>query len=102
GSGILFGLVPALHNASSVLAANIRAGSRTSTASRGHNRLRSGLVIAETAVGVMLLIGAGLLLRSLYRLAHVDLGFDHNHLLTASFDLSHVRYKSRPAGPICP
>jgi putative ABC transport system permease protein len=92
-SGILFGLVPALHSASSVLAANIRAGSRTSMASRRHNRLRSGLVIAETAVGVMLLIGAGLLLRSLYRLAHVDLGFDHNHLLTASFDLSDVRYK---------
>jgi putative ABC transport system permease protein len=91
-SGILFGLVPSLHSASSVLAANIRSGSRTATASRGHNRLRSGLVIAETAVGVMLLIGAGLLLRSLYRLSHVDLGFDPNHLLTANFDLSDVRY----------
>jgi putative ABC transport system permease protein len=91
-SGVLFGLIPSLHSASSVLAGNIRAGSRTATASRGHNRLRSGLVIAETAVGVTLLIGAGLLLRSLNRLSHVDLGFDPNHLLTANFDLSDVRY----------
>jgi putative ABC transport system permease protein len=50
------------------------------------------LVIAETAVGVTLLIGAGLLLRSLHRLSHVDLGFNPNHLLTASFDLSETRY----------
>lgn len=91
-SGIVFGLVPSLHSASSVLAASIRAGTRTATANRGHNRLRSGLVIAETAVGVMLLIGAGLLLRSLYRLAHVDLGFNPTHLLTANFDLSDIRY----------
>ena len=91
-SGILFGLVPSLHSTSSVLAANIRSGSRTATASRGRNRLRSGLVIAETAIGVMLLIGAGLLLRSLYRLAHVDLGFEPDHLLTANFDLSDVKY----------
>jgi predicted permease len=90
--GIVFGLVPSLQSSSSVLAANIRAGSRTATASRGHNRLRSGLVVAETAVGVMLLIGAGLLLRSLYKLSHVDLGFNPNHLLTADFDLSETKY----------
>lgn len=92
--GIVFGLVPSLQNSSSVLASNIRAGSRTATASRHHNRLRSGLVIAETAVGVMLLIGAGLLLRSLYRLAHVDLGFSPDHLLTADFDLSETKYNA--------
>ncbi|HZQ19091.1 MAG TPA: ABC transporter permease [Terriglobales bacterium] len=92
-TGILFGLVPSFQIAPISLVANIRAGDRTSTSSRGHNRLRSGLVIAETAVGVMLLIGAGLLLRSLHRLAHVDLGLDPNHLLTASFDLSETRYK---------
>lgn len=92
--GILFGLVPSLQNSSSALAANIRAGGRTATSNRSHNRLRSGLVIAETAVGVTLLIGAGLLLRSLYRLAHVDLGFNPTHLLTAQFDLSEVKYNS--------
>ena len=92
--GIVFGLVPSLQSSSAVLAANIRAGSRTATDGRGHNRVRSGLVIAETAVGVMLLIGAGLLLRSLYRLSHVDLGFNPNHLLTANFDLSETKYNS--------
>jgi putative ABC transport system permease protein len=91
-SGVLFGLVPSLQSASSVLAANIRAGSRTATTSPGHNRLRSGLVILETAIGVTLLIGAGLLLRSLHRLAHVDLGFNPDHLLTANFDVSDVKY----------
>lgn len=92
-TGVLFGLVPSFQIAPISLVANIRAGDRASTSSRGHNRLRSGLVIAETAVGVMLLIGAGLLLRSLHRLARVDLGFDPDHLLTASFDLSETRYK---------
>src|SRR5438552_11717725 len=52
------------------------------------------LVVGEIALGVMLLVGAGLLLRSLHRLSHVDLGFSPDHLLTASFDLSAPRYDS--------
>lgn len=90
-TGILFGLVPSLQAASPVLA-TIRTGSRSVTASRTHNRIRSGLVIGETAIGVMLLIGAALLLRSLDRLAHVDLGFDSRALVTANFDLPDTRY----------
>lgn len=93
-TGIVFGLVPALHGASPELSASMRSGSRSATSNRAQGRLRSGLVIAETAVGVMLLIGAGLLLRSLHRLTKVDLGFDPDHLLTASFDLSETRYNS--------
>jgi putative ABC transport system permease protein len=93
-TGILFGLAPSLHGASPELSASMRSGSRTATSNRAQGRLRSGLVIAETAVGVMLLIGAGLLLRSLHRLKKVDLGFDPDHLLTASFDLSETRYNS--------
>jgi putative ABC transport system permease protein len=91
-TGVLFGLAPSLQIAPASLAANIRSGSRTATSNRGQKRLRSALVIAETAVGVMLLIGAGLLLRSWQRLTRVDLGFDPDHLLTASFDLSETRY----------
>jgi predicted permease len=91
-TGVLFGLLPALQAMSPDVAASMRAGSRIVTAGRAHNRLRSGLVIAETAIGVMLLIGAGLLLRSLHRLGHVDLGFDPGHLLTANFDLAETRY----------
>ncbi len=91
-TGVIFGLVPALQVSKPNLTDAMREGGRTSTAGNRHNRLRSGLVIAETALGVMLLIGAGLLIRSFERLAHADLGFNPAHLLTASFDLSETRY----------
>jgi len=90
-TGIIFGLVPAMQVAKPNLADAMREG-RSSTTGRAQNRLRSGLVIAETAFGVTLLIGAGLLLRSFDRLSHADLGFNPKHLLTASFDLSETRY----------
>jgi putative ABC transport system permease protein len=91
-TGLLFGLVPALRSSSPNLTGAMREGGRSSTAGPGQDRLRSGLVVAETALGVMLLIGAGLLLRSLDRLAHANLGFDPTHVLTASFELSETRY----------
>ncbi len=93
-TGILFGLVPALRVSAPNLSSAMRETGRSSTASLAHNRLRSGLVIAETALGVMLLIGAGLLIRSLERLSHTHLGFNPEHVLTASFDLSETRYNS--------
>lgn len=93
-TGIFFGLIPALQIAPASVAAKIRSSSRTTTSSRGQNRMRAALVVAETAIGVVLLVGAGLLLRSLHRLSRVDLGFDPNHVLTASFDLSETRYNS--------
>jgi len=89
-SALLFGLVPALRVARPNLAEAMQTG-RTSS-SLQHNRFRSLLVVSQTALGLMLLIGAGLLIRSLYRLAHVDLGFNPDHVLTASFDLSQTRY----------
>ncbi len=91
-TGILFGLVPALRVSSPSLANAMRQTSRSTTAGGGQNRLRSALVVMELCLGVMLLIGAGLLLRSLDRLSHVSLGFNPQHLLTASFDLSETRY----------
>jgi predicted permease len=91
-TGILFGLAPALQASSPNLAATMREAGRTTTSGVGTSRLRSGLVIGEVALGVMLLVGAGLLLRSLQRLSHVDLGFRSDHLITANFDLSEARY----------
>ncbi len=91
-SGILFGLVPALRVSTPRLTNAMREGSRSTTAGAGQNRLRSALVVVEISMGVMLLIGAGLLMRSLDRLSHVPLGFDPEHVLTASFDLSETRY----------
>ncbi len=93
-TALAFGLLPALRSASANPAASMREGGRAMTSGRGHNRLRSGLVVAETALGVTLLIGAGLLLRSLDRLSRAPLGFDPDHVLTASFDLSDIRYNS--------
>jgi putative ABC transport system permease protein len=91
-TAILFGLLPAWHVSSPNLTEAMREGGRTASATARQSRLRSGLVIAETAVGVMLLIGAGLLIRSLDRLAHADLGFNPSHVLTAAFDLPGSRY----------
>jgi putative ABC transport system permease protein len=93
-TGIFFGLVPALRVSAPNLTDAMREGGRSSTTGQSHTRLRSGLVIAETAFGVMLLIGAGLFIRSLDRLSHARLGFDPGHLLTASFDLSETAYNS--------
>jgi len=91
-TGIVCGLVPALRVSAPNLAATMREGGRTSTSGLAHSRVRSSLVIAQTALGVMLLIGAGLLIRSLQRLSHVDIGFNPGHLLTAEFDLNETRY----------
>jgi len=91
-TGIIFGLAPAMQVSKPNLSEAMREGGRSGTASRGHNRLRSGLVVAQTALGVTLLIGAGLLIRSFNRLSHADLGFNPAHVLTASFDLSETRY----------
>ncbi|HEY6248578.1 MAG TPA: ABC transporter permease [Candidatus Angelobacter sp.] len=91
-TGVLFGLVPALHVSKPDLTDTMREGGRTSTAGPGQNRLRSTLVVAETALGVMLVIVAGLLVRSFQRLSHANLGFNPTNLLTASFNLSETRY----------
>jgi putative ABC transport system permease protein len=91
-TGVVFGLVPALRVSNPNLTEAMREGGRSASAGRSHSRLRSGLVIAETALGVTLLIGAGLLIRSFTRLSHADLGFNPTHILTASFDLSETLY----------
>jgi putative ABC transport system permease protein len=93
-TGILSGLVPALRVSAPNLAEAMRDGGRTSTAGVAHSRVTSILVVAQTALGVMLLVGAGLLIRSLERLSHVDLGFNPDHLLTANFDLNETRYNN--------
>ena len=93
-TGILCGLVPALRVSAPNLGEMMREGGRTSTATVAHSRIRSSLVVMQTALGVMLLIGAGLLIRSLERLSRVDLGFNPGHLLTANFDVNETRYNN--------
>ena len=84
-TGILFGVVPAMRVSSLAPALALRDGTRTVTTGRGHHRLQTWLVIGETALGLVLLVGAGLLIRSFVSILRVDPGFDAHHVLTARF-----------------
>jgi predicted permease len=85
-TGLLFGVVPALRMSRLDPSLALRDGTRSVTAGRGQHRLHSTLVIAETAIGLVLLIASGLFIRSFVRVLSVDPGFDRHNVLTA--DLS--------------
>jgi predicted permease len=85
-TGIAFGLAPAFQTSHIDLSSTLKEGGRGATA--GHRRLRSALVVSETAASLVLLVGAGLMLRTVWRLSQVDPGFDPRHLLTFSIGLS--------------
>jgi putative ABC transport system permease protein len=87
-TGIIFGLAPALQAASPKLAETIKEGGRGTTAGGARGRLRSALVIAETALAFILLTGAGLLIRSFDALMNVHTGFDATNVLTMDLPLS--------------
>jgi putative ABC transport system permease protein len=91
-TGLVFGIVPALHTAKYDLREALNEGSRGSTAGPGHHRLRGSLVAMETALAMLLLVGAGLLLRSFSRLQDVPPGFQADHLLVADLPLSQTAY----------
>jgi predicted permease len=82
-STVLFGLVPALHGSRLSLSGALKQGGAKATGTRASARLRSALVVAEVALSVILLITAGLLLRSFQTLQHVDLGFTKERVLVA-------------------
>ncbi len=93
---LLFGLVPALRATSTSPADTLR-GARGSGGIGGgsgpaHGRLRAGLLVAEVALAVVLVVGAGLLLRSMARLNAVDPGLDPENVLVAFVDISSPRY----------
>jgi len=82
-TGVLFGLAPAFQVCGFDLAAYLKEGARGASAGRSQNRTSSALVAGEFAVCLMLMIGAGLLVRSFWKLAHVDPGFNAQNLLAA-------------------
>jgi putative ABC transport system permease protein len=88
--GLAFGILPAFHVTRTDVARLLHAGARGS--SRGGTRTRSTLVILELALGMVLLVGAGLLLRSFDRLMHVDPGFRPDKLVVFNVALSGKRY----------
>ena len=85
-STVLFGLVPALHGSRLDLSEALKQGGSKATASRASSRFRATLVVIEVALSVILLVAAGLLVRSFLALQHVDLGFTTNRVLTAFTD----------------
>jgi putative ABC transport system permease protein len=94
GTGILFGLVPALASAKPELTEALKEGGRGATTSRRRNQIRSALVIAETALALVLLVGAGLLMKSYVRLQNVDPGFNPHNVLTMEISLPQMKYPS--------
>lgn len=97
GTGLLFGLVPGLASGRSDLTEALKEGGRGSTSGRRHNRLRNALVIAEVALALVLLTGAGLLLKSFVRLQNVNPGFNAQQVLTAEISLPALRYPDKTA-----
>jgi predicted permease len=93
-TGVLFGLAPAMQAARTDPKQGLQQGSRNSTATRHQNRLRNALVIAEVSLACVLLIGAGLMLRTFLNLVHLNPGFREDHVLTATLSLPHARYKT--------
>jgi putative ABC transport system permease protein len=91
-TGLLFGAGPALQVSRQDLAGQIKDAARASSPSRGHGWLRGALVVGEVALALLLLVGAGLLLGSLTRLIHVDLGFDTDNVVMVGVDLPESRY----------
>jgi putative ABC transport system permease protein len=81
-TAIAFGLIPAWQASQVDPQVALGERARGGTADRRHHRLRSGLVVAEVALAVVLLVGAGLLLRTFASLSHVPLGFEPAHTLT--------------------
>lgn len=88
--GLGFGLIPGLQAARSDPQRDMQQGSRTTTG--GQRRTRNALVVAEVALALVLLVSAGLLLRSLQHLFAVDVGFDSSHTLTMQVQESGRRY----------
>lgn len=85
-TGILFGVLPAWRMSRLDPSSALRDGTRSVTSGRGQHRLHSALVVTETALGLILLIGSGLFIRSFVRVLEVNPGFDRRNVLAASLD----------------
>ncbi|MGD2067288.1 MAG: ABC transporter permease [Gemmatimonadota bacterium] len=90
--GVLFGVLPAFGRGGRDLSQVLKEGGRASTAGRERHRARSGLVVAQVALALVLLVGSGLMLRSFVALRNVDPGFEARGLLTFRVTLPRAEY----------
>lgn len=91
-TGILFGVAPGWRMSRVDPALNLKEGTRSVASGREQHRLHAVLVIAETSVAMVLLVGAGLLVRSFMRVLQADPGFDPRHVLVGNINLPQNRY----------
>lgn len=92
-TGLVFGVEPALASWRTDLQSTLKEGGRSAQQGLRHRRLRSALVVGEVALSLVLLVGAGLLLRSFERVLATEAGFQPDHVLTASLSLPETQYK---------
>jgi putative ABC transport system permease protein len=91
-TGVLFGLAPALQSARVDLQESLKEGGRTLATGGARSLLRRGLVAGELALALVLLVGAALMIRSLWNLQRAPLGFNPERVLTAQFALPETKY----------
>ncbi|HKP84165.1 MAG TPA: ABC transporter permease [Pyrinomonadaceae bacterium] len=91
-TGLIFGLAPAFHSSKSELVESLKEGGRGTSEGARRNRVRNMLVVTELAIAVMLLVGAGLLIKSLWRLRNVNSGLQAQNVLTFNLGLPDIKY----------
>jgi len=96
-TGVFFGIFPALQASQTDVQDALKEGGRGSSPSGIRKRMRDALVAVEIGVSLVLLVGAGLMGKSLYNVVRADSGFDPSHVLTARFSLADADYKDEIA-----
>jgi putative ABC transport system permease protein len=96
-TGIVFGLIPAWQASRVNVSGALKESGRSATAGAARQRMRSVLVVAELAMAMVLLAGAGLLIRSLWQLRTVASGFDAKNVMTMRIELPESRYREVPS-----
>jgi predicted permease len=99
-TGIIFGVAPAFQIARLDPRQGLQKGGRATTAGKYQSRLRNALVVSEVSLSCILLIGAGLMLRSLLNQLNLDSGFQKEHVLTATLSLPHATYSKNERGAL--
>jgi putative ABC transport system permease protein len=93
-TGVIFGLAPSWATAKTDLNESLKEGALSTTTESGRRRMRNALVVSEMALALVLLTGAGLLVRTFLRLVNVDLGIDPANVVTMGLRLPNYKYSS--------